>query len=74
MKKKRNYFTWRQTNIKTDDVYKDIAEDDEAIFDTINYELDRRLPKAFRLSSFGLMRDELGGNLMKKIFELRVKT
>ena len=59
MKKKQNYFTWRQTYIKTDDIYKDIAEDDEAIFHTLNYELDRRLPKGFPLSSFGLMRDEL---------------
>ena len=31
--------------IKTDHIYKDIAEDDEARFDTSNYELDRALPK-----------------------------
>ena len=31
--------------IKTDDIYKDIAEDVETRFDTSNYELDRLLPK-----------------------------
>ena len=31
--------------IKTDDIYKDIAEDVESRFDTSNYELDRQLPK-----------------------------
>ena len=31
--------------IKTDDIYKDIAEDIETRFDTWNYELDTPLPK-----------------------------
>ena len=31
--------------IKTDDIFKDIAEDVETRFDTSNYELDRPLPK-----------------------------
>ena len=31
--------------IKTDDIYKDIAENVETRFDTSNYELDRPLPK-----------------------------
>ena len=31
--------------IKTDDIYKGIAEDVETTFDTSNYELDRPLPK-----------------------------
>ena len=31
--------------IKTDDIYKDIAEDVETRFDTSNYELDRLSPK-----------------------------
>ena len=31
--------------IKTDDIYKDIAEDIETRFDTSNYELDRPLTK-----------------------------
>ena len=31
--------------IKTDDIYKDIAEDVKTRFDTSNYELNRSLPK-----------------------------
>ena len=31
--------------IKTDDIYKGIAEDVETKFDTSNYELDKLLPK-----------------------------
>ena len=31
--------------IKTDDIYKDIAEDVKTRFDTSNYEFDRPLPK-----------------------------
>ena len=31
--------------IKTDDIYKDFAEDVETRFDTSHYELDRPLPK-----------------------------
>ena len=31
--------------IKTDDIYKDVVEDVESRFDTLNYELDRPLPK-----------------------------
>ena len=32
-------------HVKTDDIYKDIAEDVETRFDTSNYELDRSLSK-----------------------------
>ena len=46
MVKKQNcvtlYFT---VYIKTDDIYKDIAENVKTRFDTSNYELDRPLPK-----------------------------
>ena len=35
--------------IKTNDIYKDIAEDVETWFDTSNYELDRPLPKEKKL-------------------------
>ena len=31
--------------IKKHDIYKDIAEDTDTRFDTLNYELDRPLPK-----------------------------
>ena len=37
--------------IKTDDIYKDIAEDVETRFDTSNYELYRPLPKGKKLES-----------------------
>ena len=42
--------------IKTDDIYKDIAEDVENRFDTSNYELDRPFPKGKKL--IWLMKDE----------------
>ena len=32
-------------HVKTDDIYKEIAEDVETRFDTSNFELDRLLPK-----------------------------
>ena len=32
-------------NVKTDDIYKDIAEDVEKRFDTSNFEIDTPLPK-----------------------------
>ena len=36
---------------KTDDIYKDIAEDVETIFDTSNFELDGPLPKGKKSKS-----------------------
>ena len=44
--------------IKTDDIYKDIAEDVETRFDTSNYGLDRLLPKGKNKKVIGLMKDE----------------
>ena len=47
MVKKQNCVTWIQADslyIKTDDIYKDVAEDVETRFDTSNRELDRLLP------------------------------
>ena len=38
--------------IKTDGIYKDIAEDVETRFDTSNYELDRSLPKGKKKSNW----------------------
>ena len=51
--------------IKTDYVYKDIAEDVETRFDTSNYELEcnsieRPLPKGKNKKVIELMKDELG--------------
>ena len=60
--------------IKTDDIYKDIAEDVETRFDTSNNELDRLLPKGKNKKVIGLMTDELGGKIMTKFIEIRAKT
>ena len=60
--------------IKTDDIYKDIAEDVETKFDTSNCELDRPLPKGKNKKVIGLMKDELGGKIMTKFVGLRAKT
>ena len=59
--------------IKTDDIYKDIAEDVETRFDTSNYELVISLFKGENKKVIGLMKDELGGKIMKKIIGLRAK-
>ena len=59
--------------IKTDDVYKDMAEDVETRFDTSNYELDRPFPKRKNKIGIGLMKDELSGKITRKLVELRGK-
>ena len=51
---------------KTEDIYKDIAEDFGKRFDTSNYEVDRML--------IGLIKNELEGQILKKIVGLRAKT
>ena len=57
--------------LKTDNIYKYIAEDVETRFDTSNYELDRPLPKRKKENVIGLMKYELGGRIMKKFVGLR---
>ena len=52
-------------HVKTEDTYKDIVEDVEIIFNTSNYELNRPLPKEKNKKVIGLMKDELGGKIMK---------
>ena len=52
------------THIKTEDFYKDIADDVEKRFDTSNYEVDRPLPTGKNKKVIGLMKDELGGRIM----------
>ena len=46
--------------IKTNDIYNNIAKDDEARFDTSNYELDRPLPKGKNEKVIQLMKNKLG--------------
>ena len=65
--------------IKTDDIYKDIAEDVETRFDTSNYEsechaIDRPLPKGKNKKVIWLMKDELSGKITTKLVGLRAKT
>ena len=58
---------------KKDDVYKIIAEDVEARFDTSNYELNRRLPQQKNKKVIGLMKEELSHKIMTKFVGLRAK-
>ena len=51
------------TNMKTEDFYKDIANDVEKRFDTSNYQCDRLLPTGKNKKVIGLMKDELGGRM-----------
>ena len=60
-------------HIKADDIYRDIAEDIEARFDTSNYELDRQLPKGEKQKVIGLMKEELGRKIMTRFGGLRAK-
>ena len=60
-------------DIKTEDFYKDKAEDVETRFDTSGYEPDRPLPIGKNKKVIGLMKDELGGKIMKEFINLRPK-
>ena len=61
-------------NIKTEDFYKDIANDVGKRFDTLNYEVNRPLPTGKNKKVIGLMKDELGGKIITKFVTLRPKT
>ena len=61
-------------NMKTEDFYKDIANDVEKRFDTSNYEIDRPLPTGKNKKVIGLMKDELGGKIIMEFVTLRPKT
>ena len=61
-------------NIKTEDFYKDIANDVEKRFDTSDFECDRPLPKGKNKKVIGLMKDELGGRVITEFVALRPKT
>ena len=57
--------------IKADNIYKDIAEDVETRIDTLNYELDRPLPKENNKKVIRLMKGVLVGKVMIKFVVLR---
>ena len=61
-------------HIKTEDFYKDIADDVKKIYDTSNYKVDRPLPKGMNKKVIGLMKDELGGKNITGFVALRPKT
>ena len=65
---------WIIVRIKTEDIYKDIVEDVETRFDTSNFEIDRPLPKEKNKKVSRLIKDELGGQIMKEFVGLRAKT
>ena len=52
--------------IKSDDIYKDIAEDVQTRFDTSNYELDRPIPKRKNKIVIDATKDELGRKIKKE--------
>ena len=64
-------------DIKTEDFYKDIAGDVETRFDTSGYADNRpsskMLPTGKNKNVIGLMKDELGGEIMKEFVSLRPK-
>ena len=60
-------------NIKTKDFYKDISQDVNKRFDTSNYTFDRPLPTGINKNVIGLMKDELGGDIITEFVALRPK-
>ena len=61
-------------NIKTEDVYGDIANDVEERFDTSNYEVNRPLLEGKKKKVIGLMKDKLRGKIMTVFVALTPKT
>ena len=60
-------------NIKTKDFYKDISQDVNKMFDTSIYTFDRPLPTGVNKKVIGLMKDELGGDIITEFVALRPK-
>ena len=59
---------------KTEDFFKDIVADVEERYDTSNYEVDRPLPKRMNKKVIGLMKNEIGGKIIKEFNAVRPKT
>ena len=60
-------------NIKTKDFCKDVSQDVNKRFDTSNYTFDRPLPTGINKKVIGLMKDELGGDIITEFAALRPK-
>ena len=61
-------------HIKTNDFHKDISDDVDNRFDTSNDEVKRPLPIGKNKKVIGLMKDELGGEIITEFIALRPKT
>ena len=61
-------------HFKTEDVYKDIANDVEKRFDKSNYEVNRPLPTKKKKKVIGLIKDELRAKIMTEFGALRPET
>ena len=63
-------------HIKTDDFYKDIANDVERLFVTSNYNKkdNRPLPIGKNKKIIGMFKDEIGGKIMTEFCAIRAKT
>ena len=61
-------------HVKTDHIYKYIAEGVERRFDPAYHELGTSLPKRKNEKATGLMRDELIAAMVKEVVRLRTKT
>ena len=76
----QNYVIWILTafflQIKTEDFHKDFADDVKKLFGTTNYRKDDKIPLARGMNNkvVGLIKDELGGNIMIESVSLRQKT
>ena len=60
-------------SMEMDDFYKDIADDVKDRFDTSGYNSSRPLPVGLTKKVIGLMKDELGGEIMTEFATLRPK-
>ena len=60
-------------DIETDDFYKDIAKDVKDRFDMSGYNSSRPLPVGLNKKVIGLIKDELGGEIMTEFVTLRPK-
>ena len=61
-------------HVRTEDFYKDIADDVEKRFDTSNYEVNRSLPTGKNKKVIGVMKDELGEKIKGKFAAPRAKS
>ena len=60
--------------LETEDIYIDTTKNAETIFDTLNNELQRLLPRGKSKKLIGSMKDELGQKVMTEFAALRPRT